>query len=232
MGHTGSAPGPHSGFSLLELIIAMAISLVVLTLACTLVAASFGISTRENARTEALADTRRAMTTMSREISSAGYKLPTSAGIPSNGIAAGSNATSIRLLSNTDASTPNAVSSRSEDVIYQLAANGAGGSLIVRHDVNGPAATRTSAVANPIDGLNIRYFDRQVRYTTAAPCNINVATPGVTDSADVTKAKFVVLSVCTNLPRVGSPGSPGYQPATRVQLTSNVTLRNADLINY
>lgn len=223
---------PTAGFSLLELLIATAITLVILTLASTLLAASFRISTRENARTDALADTRRALRTMSREIAAAGYRLPLSASIPANGIAASSNATSIRVLANIDAGTPNAVASANEDVIYQLTTDAAGNRFIVRHDVNGPAATKTGIIANRIDALNIRYFDRQVTYTTAAPCNINVTTAGVTDSADITKSKFVVISVCTNLPQVGTPNTQGYQPATRVQLTSNVTLRNADLINY
>ena len=224
--------GRDAGFSLIELLIAMGITLVVLTLAGTLLASSVRISARENARTDALADTRRALNAMSREIASAGYRLPAAAGIPFNGIAASSGATTIRLVSNTDAGTPRAVSSPNEDIIYELATDAAGNRFIVRHDVNGPAATRTSVVANRIDALNVRYFDQRVAYTTAAPCNVNVTTAGAADSADITRAKFVVLSVCTQLPQIGTPGSPGYQPPTRVQLTSNVALRNADLINY
>jgi prepilin-type N-terminal cleavage/methylation domain-containing protein len=224
--------GRSAGFSLLELLIALAITLVVLTLASTLLAASFRVSSRENARTDALADTRRALTTMSREIANAGYRLPSAAAIPTNGIAATSNATSIRVLTNNAAGTPDALTSPNEDVIFQLATDAAGNRFIVRHDVNGPAATRTSVVANRIDAFNVRYFDRQVTYTTAAPCNINVTTAGVTDSTDITRSRFVVLSVCTNLPQVGTPNSPGFQPAGRVQLTSNVTLRNSDLGNY
>jgi len=225
-------PDKSAGFSLLELLIAMTITLVVLTLASTLLAASFRVSSRENARTDALADTRRALLAISREIAGAGYRLPNSAGMPTNGVAASSNATSVRVLTNTDAGTPNAVSSSNEDVLYQLTTDSAGNRFIIRHDVNGPAATRTGVVANRIDALNIRYFDRQVTYTTAAPCNINVTTAGVTDSTDITRSRFVVLSVCANLPQLGTPGASGYQPPTRIQLTSNVTLRNADLDNY
>jgi hypothetical protein len=41
-----------------------------------------------------------------------------------------------------------------------------------------------------------------------------------------------VMALCVQLPAVGRPGSTGYQPASRVQLTTDVALRNADLLNY
>jgi hypothetical protein len=41
-----------------------------------------------------------------------------------------------------------------------------------------------------------------------------------------------VISVCVELPARGALGSAGYQPASRVQLVSDVYLRNADVANY
>src|SRR5256886_8919090 len=79
--HTESST--QSGFSLLELIIGMAITLVVVTIASTLLASSFAIRGRENQRSSAIADAQRALNTMSREIANAGY------GLSTNGIVAG-----------------------------------------------------------------------------------------------------------------------------------------------
>jgi hypothetical protein len=41
------------------------------------------------------------------------------------------------------------------------------------------------------------------------------------------EAKYVVIAVGVTLPAVGSPKSDGYQPASQVQLTSDVVLRNS-----
>jgi len=43
-------------------------------------------------------------------------------------------------------------------------------------------------------------------------------------------AKYIVVAVGVTLPAVGTAGSDGYQPASEVQLTSDITLRNS--INY
>jgi hypothetical protein len=40
-------------------------------------------------------------------------------------------------------------------------------------------------------------------------------------------AKYVVIAVGVTLPAVGSPNTDGYQPASQVQLTSDVVLRNS-----
>src|SRR5437588_7866846 len=93
--HTESST--QSGFSLLELIIGMAITLVVVTIASTLLASSFAIRGRENQRSSAIADAQRALNAMSREIANAGY------GLSTNGIVAGdSGLTQIRVRSDLD----------------------------------------------------------------------------------------------------------------------------------
>src|SRR6266699_671789 len=62
-----------AGFSLLELIITMAIMLVVMVGASTLLATSLRTRTRENLRSDALAAAQRALNIMSREIGNSGY---------------------------------------------------------------------------------------------------------------------------------------------------------------
>ena len=215
---------PQSGFSLLELLIGMAITLVVVTIASTLLASSFAIRGRENQRSSAIADAQRALNTMSREIANAGY------GLSTNGIVAGdSGLTQIRVRSDLDLS--GATSTSGEDLKYVLV-NDANGSFIVRMDLQ-PSQT-TGLIANRINGLAIYYYDRRVTYTIGDGVITNVLNSGGTAQAQVTPdlAKYVVLVVKVTLPSVGTAGAPGYQPAAATQLVSTVTLRNASLQYY
>ncbi|HYE65808.1 MAG TPA: prepilin-type N-terminal cleavage/methylation domain-containing protein [Pyrinomonadaceae bacterium] len=224
----------EAGFSLIELLIGMTITLVVLSVASTLIARSFGVRMREDTRSEAIADTRHALNIMTREIANAGYSLPSGLGLSSNGIvAASSNAQAIRIVTNTN--RDGAINATSEDVIYQLYNDTTvtpNQRYIVRYDIN--AATNQSTVlANRVDNLTIRYYDQRVNYTTAAgTCDINVTTAGVTESVNRSLSKYLVISVCVTLPQIGTPNSPGYRPPSQVQLTSDVNLRNSNLILY
>src|SRR4029078_1825799 len=66
----------QAGFSLLEVLIAMGITVTIMTLACTLLAAAFRIRGREDRKSDAVADVQRALNTMTREISNSGLKVP------------------------------------------------------------------------------------------------------------------------------------------------------------
>src|SRR5256885_13678614 len=228
--HTESST--QSGFSLLELIIGMAITLVVITIASTLLASSFAMRGRENQRSSAIADAQRALNLMSREIANAGY------GLSTNGIVTGdSGATSIRVRSDLDLSgATDGLNGLAEDVKY-LFISDANGSFIVR--VNLQPTQTTSLIANRIDGLAIYYYDQRVTYTigncATGSCNIsNVLNSAGTTQAEVTpdNAKYIVLSLRVTLPAVGTAGSAGYQPPSATQLGSTITLRNANLQKY
>ena len=83
------------GFSLLELLIAMVITMALMTAASTLLANALRVRSRENQKSDALADTQRALNIMSREIANTGFNLN------SNGIVtADSGAHSLRIRSN------------------------------------------------------------------------------------------------------------------------------------
>ncbi|MDX6305976.1 MAG: hypothetical protein QOI77_2945 [Blastocatellia bacterium] len=221
----------ESGFSLMELLVGMTITLIIVTLASTLLASSFAIRGRENQRSAAIADAQRALTTMSREIANAGY------GLSTNGIVAGdSGLNQIRFRSDLDLSGATAASG--EDLKYTLI-NDANGSFIVRMDLQ-PAQT-TGLIANRIDGLKIRYYDERVTYTIGncatgvVNCDItNVRNAAGAVEAEVTPdlAKYIVLIINVTLPAVGTVGSPGYQAPSATQLVSTVTLRNASLQYY
>src|SRR5882724_7719802 len=103
----------QSGFSLVELFIAMAITLVIMAIASTLLASSFYVRTRESQRSSAIADAQRALNIMSREIANAGY------GLSTNGVVAeDSGLTQVRVRSDFDLSR--ATSTDGEDIKYLL----------------------------------------------------------------------------------------------------------------
>ncbi len=219
------------GFSLVELLIAMTITLAIMAIASTLLASSLNIRTRENQRTEALADAQRGLNSMTREIANSGY------GLNGNGIVqSDSISTSIRVRANLNATagetTSNSASDRDEDIKYLLYTD-SDTSYIVRMDVN--TAAQEMILANRVDSMTIRYYADKIYYTSGN-CDIsnvtNDAGNAATEVTQKSSAKYVVISLCVTLPKVATPGSPGYQPASRVQLTSDVVLNNSDLVNF
>ena len=218
--------GAESGFSLIELMVAMAVTLAISATACNLILGALRVRTRESKRSEALADAQRALYVMSREIAAAGF------GLNNNGLVeADSGLSSVRVRANLNAferrASSNSVIDPDEDLKYLLYSGG-GESYIIRMDVN--TGARTTILANRVDSLRIRYYADKVAYTAS---NCDIATSG--GAAEVTQkgeARYIVIALCVQLPAVGKPGSTGYQPASSVQLTSDVTLRNANLLHY
>jgi type II secretory pathway pseudopilin PulG len=227
-----------AGFSLIELIIAMTITLAVMGIASTLLARSFNVRKREDQRTAALADAQRAMNTMVHEIASTGFNL-TSNGIvdADSQVDANGNGT-IRVRANLN---------KFDSTVSQVARNGIGTasldagedvkyfvvpttdtSYLARYDKYDGAAT---VLANRIDSFHIQYYNERVSYTTGtcnAPIN-NVQNRLGAAEAQVSpsQATYLVLAICVDLEQVGTAGSPGYQPASRVLLVSDIALRNA-----
>ena len=131
----------NNGFSLLELLIAMVITMALMTAASTLLANALRVRSRENQKSDALADTQRALNVMSREIANAGFNL-TGNGI----VAADSGQSSIRIRSNLDryevddpstsALSRDSIMTESEDIKYFI--NEAEETMyLVRHDPYG-----------------------------------------------------------------------------------------------
>jgi len=222
------------GFSLLELLIAMAVTITLMTAATSLLASALRIRSRENQKSDALADTQRALNIMSREIADSGFNLN------NNGIvAAGSGLHTLRIRSNLNKydfsltiSDParNGIGVSGEDVnedvsyFTNLADNT---KYLARHDEYGSGS---SVLANRIDDLSFHYFDQKVTYTASPRASdiSNLSVPEVLPA----QAKYVVIAIAVTLDEVGTPGSPGYQPGYSVLLCSDVALRNAGLWNY
>jgi type II secretory pathway component PulJ len=223
-----------AGFSLIELLIAMATTLVMLAIASTVLSSAFKIRSKQDALTDSLADAQRALNIMSREIANAGFDLQ------GNGVVAGdSDSTSIRIRSNlnhydtsagvSDASRAN-VQDPGEDVKYFINA-APQTNYLVRYDayaVVGPGQFKPTVLANRMDSLRIHYFAQKVSYQTA-DCDItNPSSAEVTPDA----ARYIVIAACVRLPASGAPNTAGYQPASNVLLVSDVTLRNAGSLDY
>jgi len=234
----------QAGFSLFELMISMVVTLVMMGLASTLLASSFKIRSREDRKSDAIADVQRALNIMTREIGNAGFRLPSGLNsVSSNGIVTGdSNNQSIRIVSNLDGApdpaTPDVadttVTGPSEDLKFLMYIdNNLGQRYLVRYDEN--AGNKTTVLANRIDSMVIRYYDEKVTYSTTVDsttgvCDItNVKNAAGSNEAEVSPAlaRYLVIAVGVTLPAVGTRGTDGYQPASQLQLTSDVVLRNS-----
>ena len=219
------------GFSLVELLIAMAITMALMTAAATLLANALRVRSRENQKSDALADVQRALNIMSREIANAGFDLG------NNGIVvADSNQNRLRIRSNFNRFEPDGgwtstqmenVGEAQEDITYFI--NDADNTkYLARHDLFGNGS---SVLANRIDSMNIHYFDQKVTYT-ALPNDDDITNVSAAEVVDKTTAKYIVIAVSVTLDEVGTFGSPGYQPKYSVLLCSDVTLRNTGLWSY
>lgn len=228
----------QSGFSLLELIIAMTLTITVMGVASMLLAQALNVRTRTNANNDALADAQRALNIMSREIANSGFNLT------GNGIVAGDTGTDangnsmIRFRANTN-KYDESVSSTArngigvigedagEDVKY-FVHQASNTNLLARYDEYAQAGGSVTVLANRLDNLHMHYYGQRVTYSTSG-CDLTGASAS---EVSPNEAKYVVIAVCVNLAAVGSPGSSGYQPAKSVLLLSDVALRNSNLTVY
>jgi len=198
-----------AGFSLLELLVAMGVTLTIMVVAGRMLAMTMNVRTRENQRTEAIADAQRSLQMITRDISNAGL------GLNNNGIICDTPAEetygAIRIRSNLNAFTesPPNTTTPGDDVAYELVNDATvtpAQRLVTRQDIN---SKQISQLANRIDALQFEFLD----------------VAGATVTPD--KAVKVRITVTVSLPSLGTPKAPGYQPPTRMQLRSEATLRNS-----
>ena len=236
----------EAGFSLLEVIIAMAVTITIMGLASTLLASGFHSRSREDRKSDAIADVQRAMNIMTREIGNSGFKLPDGLGaVATNGVVTDdSDNTSLRIVSNLNGAPDSAngyfedsdVDDTDEDLKFLMYVDAdLGQRYIVRYERNG--SNQTTVLANRVDSLIFRYYDEKVTYDTTVDAdtgvcditNVKDAIGNAKNEVSPGTAKFVVIAVGVTLPAVGPPNTDGYQPPSQVQLTSNVVLRNSIL---
>lgn len=212
------------GFSLIELMIAMTLTLIVAGASATLLSQSYRMRSREDIRSDAIADAQRALNIVSREIANSGF------GLIDNGIVPGdTNNESIRVRANLNAYTlePNnrEVRDPDEDIKYLMYHDNAENRhYLVRLDAVIALTDRpraTTVLANRLDSFRLSYFD-----SAGAPLDI-VANPQA-----VTNAWKVRIELGVILPEDGTKGSPGYQPESSIVLRSDIVLRNASQITF
>lgn len=215
------------GFSLIELLIAMTVTIVIAGVAATLVAQSLRMRMREDTRSDAIADAQRALNIVSREIANSGF------GLVDNGLVYGdTGATSIRFRANLNAYTYdsdgdpvvgyNTVTDIDEDVKYSMYHdNDTNRHYLVRYDVTQPGRKGITVLANRLDTFALTYYDMDGN-TVDVTANLT----------NVQKVWKVMVEVGVILPAIGSPGSTGYQPERPLNLRSEVVLRNASQITY
>jgi prepilin-type N-terminal cleavage/methylation domain-containing protein len=213
---------PESGFSLIELIVAMTIMLAVMAIASSLLFRGFSIRQRESRTTDALTSAQAALRVISRDIANAGFGMFDSSDtkVPYNGIViANSDAHRIRVRSNLDNSgglpgTPGAstlaINAPDEDVTYYF---DSATSSIIRHDPNGggTGSPKTSFVVNRISNITFQYFD-------FAGLSSLATGPLSTPSSNTGRVVIVVEVVLE--PVAGQPSGQ------TIKLSSEVTLRN------
>lgn len=230
-----------AGFSLIELLIAMAVSLVIMGMAVTLLAGTFNMRTRQDRRSDAIDDVQRALNIMTREIANSGYRLPEGvtygAGqpVPTNGLLLGlCTAQRLAFVANLNALTTNAsgttttkdndILDKDEAVLFSLYTDATNNRrFLVRQDIT-PAGGDVAVLANRIDNVEFRYIERNP--TTLASTLSAAGVPPTINTVGVQ------ITVRVNLDAVGAPGSPGYQPAWQTDISSDVVLRNATLTTY
>lgn len=190
----------NKGFSLIELLVAMTITLILMGVVTSLFAGALGTRNRESRKTDALTSARAALSAISREIGNSGY------GMTTNGIVTSdSGAQKLRFranLNNADYTTTNA----GEDVTYFF---DSATQSIVRYDpYNAP---NTSVIVNRISNVSFSYFD----YVGSSSTPTTVTTP----TANTGRVRITVTVKLEDV-----QGQPKNQSVT---FTSDVTIRNS-----
>ena len=194
-----------SGFSILELVVAMTIILVVVALVSTLFSRSLTTRQRESSRTDALTAAQAALNVISREVANSGY------GLAGNGIAIPDSSTQqLHFLSNIR-NDNEVFTDPGEDITYFFEP---ATQSILRHDKHGGGVNtpQTSVIVNRISSLDFRYLD----YEGTNPGTGPLAVPSVNTSRVRVTVRVLLEHVQGQL-----------NPQT-VVLTSDVTLRNSD----
>lgn len=209
----------QSGFSLIELLVAMTIMAILMGIISMLFTRAIGVRSRESRKTDALTSSEAALNVISREVANSGFGLYTDSvtKVPMNGIVlADSDASHLRVRANITNSqayanpTVSATSDPGEDITYFLDTATAS---IVRYDPNAVSPTpTTSVVVNRISNVTFQY----VNYTYGSSVMTTTSTP------TATTGRVVITIVVRMEPVFGQP-NPGT-----VTFTSDVTLRNAN----
>ena len=213
------------GFSLVELMIAMTVMLIALSIVSSLLARAWSVRSRESRTADALASAQAAIDVLSREISNSGFGLTddSSTQLPaSNGLVlADCNANKIRFRANIENEggtfgsnvTSTHINRPGEDVTYFF---DSATQSIVRYDPNGFTTDSityqplTSVVVNKVSNVTFAYYN----YAGSTSASTLVTTP----TNDTGRIR---ITVDVQLEQVAGQVNP-----QTITFSSDVTLRN------
>ena len=205
----------QAGFSLIEMIIAMAITITITAVAASLLAQSMNLRTRNNERVDALADAQRALNIMSREIADAGFNLNDNGIVAEDSVTDANGNSTIRIRSNLNKyntalnpfdpgasvsleaqrgiGTGNVGEDQGEDVKY-FVHTAEDTNLLARYDRYRIAGGSSTVLANRLNRLHIHYYAGKVTYNTAPGSDVMVNGALVRAGCDITDASLAEVS--------------------------------------
>jgi type II secretory pathway pseudopilin PulG len=196
---------PESGFSLVELILALVVTLVIMGGAIGAFTSALKSREYEAARTDAIISAQAAINVLSREIGNSGY------GLINNGLIIGdSTGNKIRFRTNTN-NNDKATGGTSEDVTFFCEDCDADGGSVVRFDRN---TGLTSGIINKVSRVQFQYWDYD-------PATNSVSGPFNAPTLNTGRVTITLTVVINNIP--GGPTGT----AANVTVRSDVTLRNS-----
>ena len=201
--------GPHSetrrstasGYSLVELLLALAISLIILGAAVSVYSGALSSRAREASRTDAITSAQAALNIMSREIGNSGYGLTNQNGL----VLADCSGKAVRFRANlVNAGGNSTTSDAGEDVMFYY---DSASQSVVRYDRN---TGITSGVINRVSDVDFVYTNYDS--ITGAPS---------TGSAASNTGK-INITLTVSLPDI-----QGQPSGRQEKVTTDITLRNA-----
>ncbi len=150
----------EKGFSLIELLLSLLITLIILGAAVAVFSGALSTRARESGKTDAITSAQAALSVMSREIGNSGY------GLSNNGLVlADCGATALRYRANVDNSN-NTITEPGEDVTYFFDSNS---QSVVRFDRN---TDITSGIINRVSNVAFSYQN----YVNSGPVPVGPST--------------------------------------------------------
>jgi prepilin-type N-terminal cleavage/methylation domain-containing protein len=205
----------ESGFTLIEMIISMVITLIILGVAVATFSGALTSRIREAGRTDAITSAQAALNIMTREIGNSGY------GLTNNGLVVN------QASYSTDNCNENQIHFRSNINNSDLLTNGIGEDItfyfdpasrsVVRYD---PAASpQTSGIINSVSDVDFYYYNFGVGCPNTPGGCLGDASP------DTGKVKITLTVVLDDTSAVNANGNP-----RNVEISSEVTLRNSPTV--
>ncbi len=206
MERSGTGRKSAPGFTLVELVVAMILTLIILGVAVTVFSGALKGRDYQTARTDAIVSAQAAINIISRDVGNSGY------GLLNNGIVLGDSTTD-RLHFRTNVNNSNYVTTDpNEDITFFCDGCDASGGSVVRYDASGTGST--SGVINKVSRIRFQYWDyNEITHALTGPFGVPTLNTG--------RITITLTVIINNIS--GAPGGDG----ANVNVTSDVTLRNS-----